>query len=98
MGCMQKSIAFRGLVTGTVLGFGLSASAGACVAPRPLHIPSDSNTALEFEDLIRRDFETYISAVQDYFRWLEEERALVFEEAREASREYGAFLDQVDQE
>lgn len=66
MGSIQKLFSFRSLVAGSVLGFGLVSSASACVAPRSMIIPSDSNAALEFEDLIRRDFETYMSAVQDY--------------------------------
>ena len=45
----------------------------------------------EYRDLIGRDFETYITAIQAYFRCLEDERARAFEEAREVSEEYGRF-------
>jgi len=53
------------------------------------------HTARDYADIIRRDFEAYITDIQDYFRCLELERARAFEEAREVSQDYGRFLELV---
>jgi hypothetical protein len=45
-----------------------------------------------YADLIRADFEVYVTDVQDYFRCLDAERARAFTEAREVSEDYGRFL------
>jgi len=76
------------------LGFALTSPAGAetCLAPLRPFVPSDPAAAREYADIIRRDFELYIDDIQNYFRCLETERARAFEEAREVSQEYGAFL------
>ena len=71
------------------------ASAESCLAPVRPYVPSDPAAAREYADLIRRDFELYIEDIQSYFRCLEAERARAFEEAREVSEEYGAFLERV---
>jgi len=47
---------------------------------------------LDYKDIIRQDFEDYISDIQSYFRCLDSERARAFEEAREVSEDYGRFL------
>lgn len=47
---------------------------------------------VEFNDIIRADFEYYIRDIQAYFRCLDDERARAFEEARQVSQEYGQFL------
>ncbi|WP_418361314.1 hypothetical protein [Sulfitobacter alexandrii] len=60
-------------------------------------MPSDSEAARDYADLIRSDFELYIRDIQSYFRCLEEERARAFEEAREVSQDYGRFLELVDE-
>jgi hypothetical protein len=49
-----------------------------------------------YADLIRGDFEAYISDVQDYFRCVDEERARAFAEASEVSEDYGRFLNVVE--
>lgn len=49
-----------------------------------------------YADLIRGDFETYIAAVQDYFRCLDDERARTFMEAREVRDDYATFLNAVE--
>ncbi|WP_394347651.1 RNA-binding protein [Rhodobacter capsulatus] len=49
-----------------------------------------------YADLIRGDFEAYITEVQDYFRCLDDERARAFVEAREVSEEYGRFVDALE--
>jgi hypothetical protein len=74
---------------------GAASQAGSCLAPvRPL-VPSDSQAARDYADIIRQDFEAYISDIQDYFRCLEQERARACEEAREVSQDYGRFLELV---
>jgi len=72
-----------------------STLAETCLAPSRPFVPSDPQTAQEFGDLIRRDFEFYIQDIQTYFRCLDDERARAFEEAREVSEEYGRFLGSV---
>lgn len=68
------------------------AHAETCLSPPRPFVPSDLAAAKEYGDLIQQDFETYIDEIQDYFRCLDDERARAFEEAREVSQEYGAFL------
>ena len=51
--------------------------------------------ALEYADLIRQDFETYLAQVQGYFRCLDAERSRAFGEAQEVSEEYGRFVETV---
>ena len=67
--------------------------AASCLAPVRPFVPSDSQAARDYADIIRRDFEAYITDIQDYFRCLEQERARAFEEAREVSQDYGRFLE-----
>ena len=71
------------------------AGAESCLAPVRPYVPSDPAAAREYADLIRHDFELYIEDIQAYIRCLEAERARAFEEAREVSEEYGAFLERV---
>lgn len=73
-----------------------SAVAETCLAPPRPFVPSDTQSAREYADIIRNDFELYIRDIQSYFRCLEEERARAFEEAREVSEEYGRFLGLVE--
>ena len=80
------------LLAGTSAG---SAGAESCLAPLRPYVPSDPTAAREYADLIRKDFKFYIEDIQNYFRCLEAERARAFEEAREVSEEYGAFLERV---
>ena len=53
-------------------GAGVAAS---CLAPPRPFVPSDSEAARDYADLIRGDFETYIQDIQSYFRCLDGERA-----------------------
>jgi hypothetical protein len=69
--------------------------AESCLAPVRPFVPSDSQAARDYADIIRRDFEVYITDIQDYFRCLEQERARAIEEAREVSQDYGRFLELV---
>lgn len=71
------------------------ASGETCLAPARPFVPSDPAAAKEYEDLIRLDFENYISEVQDYFRCMEGERARAFTEAQEVSQEYGRFVQEM---
>lgn len=73
------------------------AFAASCLPPPRPFVPSDSDAAREYTDLIRSDFELYIRDIQSYFRCLEEERARAFEEAREVSQDYGRFLELMDE-
>lgn len=72
------------------------ATAESCLAPTRPYLPGDAQTARDYADIIRRDFELYIRDIQSYFRCLEAERARAFEEAREVSEEYGRFLETID--
>ena len=69
--------------------------AESCFAPARPFLPSDSQAARDYADIIRGDFEDYISNIQDYFRCLDNERARAFKEAREVSEDYGRFLQLV---
>ena len=76
---------------------GSMAQAETCLAPPSPFVPSDPDAAREYADLIRGDFETYISEVQNYFRCMEGERARAFEEAQEVSQENGSFVQLIQQ-
>ncbi len=79
------------------ISVGSAAQAETCIAPARPFVPNDPEAAREYADLIRRDFENYISDVQDYFRCMEGERARAFNEAQEVSQEYGQFIQLVQQ-
>ena len=85
----------RALVLLTILAS--NAAAESCVAPLRPFVPSDSQSAREYADIIRNDFGLYIRDIQSYFRCLDDERARAFEEAREVSEEYGRFLGWIEQ-
>jgi hypothetical protein len=46
-----------------------SASAETCLAPPRPFAPNDPALAREFRDLIKEDFENYLSDITLYFRW-----------------------------
>ena len=73
----------------------VAGQAGSCLAPIRPFVPRDSQATSDFADVIRRDFEAYITDIQQYFHCLERERARAFEEAGEVSQAYGRFLEQV---
>ena len=64
----------------------------SCLAPPRPFLPSDSQAARDYGDIIRGDFEDYIQDIQSYFRCLEDERARALKEARKVSEDYGRFL------
>lgn len=76
---------------------GSSASSANCLAPERPFVPSDPQAAREYADLIQNDFEDYIQDIQRYFQCLDRERARAFDEAREVSKEYGLFLDLIEE-
>ena len=75
---------------------GSAAQAETCLAPARPFVPNDPAAAREYADLIRKDFEDYISSVQDYFKCMEVERQRAFTEAQEVSQEYGQFIQMVE--
>ena len=82
-----------------VLLIALLAAAGpahACTPPERPFLPTSREDMRAYADLIRGDFEAYITEVQDYFRCLDDERARAFVEAREVSEEYGRFVDALE--
>ena len=70
--------------------------AHACSPPERPFLPASTEDMRLYADLIRGDFETYISEVQDYFRCMDEERSRTFVEAKEASEDYGRFQDALE--
>ena len=66
--------------------------AESCFAPSRPFLPSDSQAAQDYAEIIRSDFEDYIQGIESYFRCLDGERARAFEEAREVNEDYGRFL------
>ena len=78
------------LFLGAAVATALPASAN-CLPPERPFLPADPEDARAYADLIRSDFENYISAVQNYFRCLDAERARAFTEAQEVSQDYGRF-------
>ncbi|WP_371931685.1 hypothetical protein [Roseovarius sp. MMSF_3298] len=72
-------------------------AAATCSAPVRPYLPDDSQAVRDYADIIRRDFETYITDIQNYLRCLEAERARAFQEAREVSQEYGRFTELIEQ-
>ena len=56
----------------------VASQAGSCLAPVRPFVPSDSQAARDYADIIRRDFEVYITDIHDYFRCLAQVRARGF--------------------
>jgi len=83
------------LVIGSLMFLAGSALAETCFAPSRPFVPKDPQSAQEYAEIIRNDFEIYIQGIQSYFRCLDDERARAFQEAREVSEEYGRFLGSV---
>jgi hypothetical protein len=67
--------------------------AGFCLPLTPPLVPSDTRLMQEFADLLRDEFDQYLSEVTGYFRCLDEERARAWREASEVTAQYGAFLE-----
>lgn len=64
-----------------------------CLPLIPPDLPSDAGLMREFEDLLREEFEHYLSEVTLYFRCIDDERARAWREAAEVTAQYGAFLE-----
>jgi len=67
--------------------------AGFCLPLTPPLLPSDARLMREFADLLRDEFEHYLSEVTGYFRCLDDERARAWREAAEVTAQYCAFLE-----
>jgi len=67
--------------------------AGFCLPLSPPLLPSDARLMREFADLLRDEFEHYLSEVTLYFRCLDAERDRAWREAAEVTAQYGAFLE-----
>jgi len=87
-----RNITLALLITVLVAG----GPAHACTPPERPFLPTSREDMRAYADLIRGDFEAYITEVQDYFRCLDDERARAFVEAREVSEEYGRFVDALE--
>lgn len=74
--------------------WGLPAAGQGCLAPIRPFVPNEIQDVRRYADLLRKDFETYLTEVQEYFRCLDAERARAFAEAEEVAQEYGRFQDQ----
>ena len=64
-----------------------------CLPLIPPDLPRDAELMREFEDLLRAEFEHYLSEVTLYFRCIDAERARAWREAAEVTAQYGAFLE-----
>ena len=69
--------------------------AQTCLAPARPFLPNDSSSVRDYADILRRDFDLYISEIEAYFHCLDEERARAFKEAHEVSEDYVRFLEMV---
>ena len=69
--------------------------AHTCLAPARPFLPNDSSSVRDYADILRRDFDLYISEIEAYFRCLDEERARAFWEALAVSEDYARFLEMV---
>lgn len=80
-----------------ILSTGAAGPMVACAPPERPFLPASPDDMRAYADLIRADFEIYLSEVQLYFRCLEEERARIFVEAQEVSADYARFVDTLEQ-
>lgn len=92
--CLRR-LGWRAGATLGVVFVGWSAAAAACVPPQRPYVPEDRDAVRSYASILKGDFEAYFTDVQGYFGCLDEERARVFEEAREVSQDYGMFLETV---
>lgn len=59
----------------------------------PPSLPGDDHLMREFEDLLRENYERYLSESARYFRCLDAERARALREAAEVTTQYSMFLE-----
>lgn len=85
------------IILGTLFALPVTARAQAipefCEPLIPPSLPSDDYLMREFEDLLREEFDQYLSGVTRYFRCLDAERAHALREAAEVTTQYAAFLE-----
>jgi len=85
----------RTMVTIVILSSFAAAPAVAksCLAPQKPYLPSAPREVRAYADLLRQDFETYLSAVSDYLQCLDRERARAFREAQDVTEQYERFVE-----
>ena len=88
---MQSVVVRRIALSIAAMMVACGSASAACLQPERPWLPSEAADIRAYADLIRDDFESYIAAVQDYFRCLDAERARAFLEAQEVSQDYGRF-------
>ena len=69
------------------------AAAADCIPPERPFLPQSQEDMRAYADLLRSDFEGYISDIQEYFRCLDAERQRAFHEAQEVGRDYGRLAE-----
>lgn len=65
----------------------------SCLSPEKPYLPSAGSEVREYADLLRQDFENYLSEVSDYIGCLDQERARAFREAQEVTEQYRRFIE-----
>ena len=65
----------------------------SCLPPEKPYLPSAESEVREYADLLRQDFENYLSGVSDYIACLDQERARAFREAQEVTEQYQRFIE-----
>ena len=81
------------LLFALLLGSMPVAAAADCVPPERPFLPQSQEDMRAYADLLRSDFEGYISDIQEYFRCLDAERQRAFHEAQKVSRDYGSLVE-----
>ncbi|NVK58357.1 MAG: hypothetical protein HWE26_22445 [Alteromonadaceae bacterium] len=77
--------------------FPSTALAQSCLAPEKPYLPTAASEVRHYADLLRQDFENYLSEVSRYFACLDEERARAYREAQEVTQQYQRFIEIVSE-
>ena len=81
------------MLCATVSPLQAESHAEPCLPLIPPDLPRDAGLMREFEELLRAEFELYLSEVTLYFRCIDAERDRAWREAAEVTAQYGAFLE-----
>ena len=73
-----------------------AAHADTCFPPSRPYLPENIAAIREYAELVRQDFEAYISDVTGYFRCLDDERARAFQEAQDVTKDYQILMEALD--
>ena len=65
----------------------------SCLPPEKPYLPAAPGEVRAYADLLRQDFEVYLSAVSGYLQCLDQERARAFREAQEVTAQYERFVE-----